>query len=350
LRWPEFLRKAVAPLVKLPMPRQQFANVVFFTADARYLQLGWLAARAAAAEPDRNFDVVLLVMQGDGAAALPAPPGCQMLKITLPGWLERWPVPAHMSIASYARLFAADSWLRGWDKALYLDADVFIEGRLAPLFGVDLNGALAALVEDCGYCRYDEAAAAWRAGMLAQIGLDPAATYFNAGVILFDVAGWRAARVTAALAAFKDVQSKISGAMDQDFVNFVVRGRALTLSLRWNFQTHFFGLGLEPVVAPVVTHYLDILKPWRDPEWPEVYDPLHVERFSRLLAADTVFGPGLSPGLRARAHPDAVFATHVANVLNERAEVRSRVVRRIAASAADYADLAPAERKAWAAL
>jgi lipopolysaccharide biosynthesis glycosyltransferase len=332
------------------MPRQQFANVVFFTADARYLQLAWAAARIAATEPGRNFDVVLLVLQGDCPATLPAPPGCQMLKITLPGWLERWPVPAHMSIANYARLFAADSWLRGWDKALYLDSDIFIEGRLAPLFALRLNGALAALAEDCGYCRHDEAAAAWRAGMLEHIGLDPAATYFNAGAVLFDVAGWRAARVTEALAAFKDIQSKVSGSVDQDFVNWVVRGKAMTLSPRWNFQTHFFGLGLEAVIAPVITHYLDILKPWRDPEWAQLYDIAHSERFSRLLAADAVFGPGLSPALRARAHPDEIFAAHVANVLNERALVKGRVVRRIAASAAAYADLAPDERDAWAML
>jgi lipopolysaccharide biosynthesis glycosyltransferase len=344
MRWPRFLRKAA------PQPRQQFPNVVFFAADARYLQLAWLAASTAAAEPNRNFDVALLVLQGEGPANLPAPPGCRMIEITLPDWLQRWPVPAHMSTASYARLFAADFWLASWDRALYLDSDVLIEGPLAPLFRLNLGGRLAALVEDCGFCRRDEEAAPARVQTLRQIGLDPTLVYFNAGVMLFDTAAWRALRVAQHLPAFKEVEHKLSGSVDQDFVNWVLGGAALQLSPRWNFQTHYLGLDLEPCIAPVITHYLDILKPWRDPEWGTVYDTTHQARFSRLLATDSVFGPGPAPALLERAHPDAVFATHVANVLHERPQVKSRVRERFIAELPNYADLSPAERLTWSAI
>ncbi len=39
-------------------------DVVYFAADANYLPLAWLAARSAAAVPDRRFDVLILVEKG----------------------------------------------------------------------------------------------------------------------------------------------------------------------------------------------------------------------------------------------------------------------------------------------
>ena len=336
--WPQILRRRAPPALVASHP-----NVVFLASDARYLPLAWRLARDAAAEPARNFDVVLLVLRGGGAALPPAPPGCAVAGVALPRWVRRWPVPAHMSIANYTRLFAADAWLAPWQRALYLDSDILLAGPLAPLFDLDLGGALAALSEDCGYCRRDAAGEAARAAMLRAIWLDPGHTYFNAGVILFDVALWRAADVTRQLARFKDVQAPLSGSVDQDFVNFIVRDRAVELSPRWNFQTHYLGLGLEDLMAPRVFHYLDILKPWRDPEWAQVYDPAHAAAFAARLQ-----GQGDAAALRKRAHPDAVFAGHAARVLYERPAVRDRVVRRVAAALPRYADLTPDEKTAWA--
>jgi hypothetical protein len=340
--WPKFWQNRPASALTPSYP-----NVVFFAADARYLQLAWLAAGDAAAQPGRSYDVVLLVLRGAGLRLPAPPPGCAVLEVELPRWVKTWPVPAHMSTANYIRLFAADLWLAQWQRALYLDSDVLIGADLTSLFEIDLGGALAALVEDCGFCRRDAAAAATRAVLLRAIGLDPRATYFNSGVMLFDIAPWRQADVTSKLAGFKDIQASKSGSVDQDFINFVVRGRVLELSPRWNFQTHYFDLGLEPVVRPGIAHYLDILKPWRDPEWNLAYDPGHATAFADRLAQDRVFGPGLGVALRKRAHPDSVFAAHVENIHRERAGLRARVTSHIATSVDRYADLTPTEKQLW---
>lgn len=323
--------------------RRNFPNVVFFAADERYLQLAWHAAAEVAAETARNFDVVLLV-HGD---APPAPPGCQVLRIDLPGWLKRFPIPPHMSVANYARLFAAEHWLTGWERALYLDSDVLVTAPLAPLFGLDFGGALAAMARDCGYCRRDEATEAERATMLRGVGLDPKAPYFNTGVILFDLPAWCRAAPLRRLAGFKQVQSRLSGSVDQDFINWVTQGRVLELSPRWNFQTHYLGLGLEETIRPGIWHYLDVLKPWRDPEWAELYDSTHAARFAARLITDTLFGPGLAPKLRQRAHADAVFATHVANVRRERPNMKARITAQLLTSLPLYADLTGAEKSEW---
>lgn len=326
--------------------RAHFPDVVFFTADARYMQLAWHAAAEAAAEPGRCFDVVLLV---HGTAAPPAPPGCQVLRIGLPGWLKRFPVPPHMSLATYARLFAAEHWLKGWQRALYLDSDILVSTPLSPLFSLELGGALAAMVRDCGYCRRDEAETAERAKMLRAIGLAPAGPYFNSGVMLIDLIAWRQAAPLRRLAGFKRVQSRLSGSVDQDFINWAAQGRVRELSPRWNFQTHYLGLGLEEIVRPGIWHYLDVVKPWRDPEWAELYDNTHAARFAARLAGDTLFGPGLAQELRRRSHADSVFATHVANVHRERPEMKARIADQLRASLPLYTDLSPAEKTEWAA-
>lgn len=339
-RWLSFLHRAGSARL-----RQTFPNVVIFAADERYLQLAWHAAAEVAAEPGRNFDVVLLVV---GTAPPPAPPGCQALGVTLPRWLKRFPVPPHMSMANYARLFAAEHWLAGWERALYLDSDVRVTAPLSPLFGLEFGGALAAMAQDCGYCRRDAAAGAQREAMLRAIGLDPQAPYFNSGVMLIDLPAWRRAKPLRHLSGFKKAQSKLSGSVDQDFVNWVTKGGVLELSPRWNFQTHYLGLGLEAAFQPGVWHYLDILKPWRDPEWAELYDGAHAACFATRLAADRLFGPGLAPPMRQRAHPDAVFAAHVANIRRERPGMKERVTARLLATLPRYADLAPAEKAVWA--
>ncbi len=130
-------------------------NAVFFAADAVYLQLAWVAARNAAAEPERDFDVWLLLPEELAGTA--PPPRVRILPVALPEVLAKAGGPTHMSPFAYARLAAAELWLRDYDRLLYIDSDTRLAGPLAPLFRVELGGALAAIAEDCG--RYLDVAA-----------------------------------------------------------------------------------------------------------------------------------------------------------------------------------------------
>ncbi len=55
-----------------------------------------------------------------------------------------------MSPFAYARLAAAQLWLRDYDRLLYIDSDTRLAGPLAPLFRLELGDAMAAMTEDCG--------------------------------------------------------------------------------------------------------------------------------------------------------------------------------------------------------
>jgi lipopolysaccharide biosynthesis glycosyltransferase len=252
------------------------------------------------------------------------------------------------------RLVAPSLFFGGYRRAVYLDSDIRVCGSALPLFEIDLAGRMMSAVEDCGFCRDMRVLGKPWHEHISSMGVDASGTYFNAGMLVIDIEAWKALDLEGLTARFRE-QHRNAAFEDQDFINWVVAGRAIEISPRWNFQTHYFDLGITRAIDPVVFHYLDILKPWRDPEW--CYDPGHVRDYLRLFSASPWpdFVPReLLPGWRdfparmigrhpvKRAHPDEVYQRHAANVLRDRPARKQRVIERVA-SAADsgrYADLA----------
>ncbi|MDE8344757.1 MAG: glycosyltransferase family 8 protein [Acidocella sp.] len=336
-------------------------NAVFFASDAAYLPLAWVAARAASAEPGRNFDVVLLA-EHEAARTLIAPPGVIMRHVALPANLAALAGPAHMSAFTYARLAAADVWLSDYDRLLYIDSDTRITGPLSPLFTLDLHGALIAGAEDCG--RYLGTAAGredWDE-YRAATGLPRDRPYYNSGVMLMDAAQWRAEGTWQAAQDFIADRPNALRFMDQDVLNVLAAGRIAELSPRWNFMTHYMALGLEPVIAPHILHYANVLKPWRDPEWATLYGDADSRAFAALFAGTP--WPHLVPSglyrtgfwrmraarraaLRARHVPPGAIAGHVANFTAMAARLKCDVRAGIKDGLDRYIDVTDAEKAAW---
>lgn len=328
------------------------ANAVVFATDATYLPIAWAAAKAAAGQPGRNFDVLLLTAPGL-TRGLPTPPGCAMREVELPAALRNLPGPAHMSPFSYARLAIADLWAPDYERLLYIDADTRIIGPLAPLFDLDLRGNTVGMVEDCGrYLRDATAMPGWNE-YRAELGLDPAAVYYNAGVLLIDTARWRAENCWRRLLDFIAAREGKLIFMDQDALNVICAGRVAELSPRWNFMTHYFGLGLEEAIQPRILHYADILKPWRDPEWRRLHGVRDPRAFAALLA-DTPW-PKLVPtgwwgGWRARHHRRITGSdarNHLRHFANLAPKLRQEVPKGLAATIPRCVDLGPEEIRAW---
>lgn len=257
-----------------------YEDVVFFAADAAYLQIAWIAAHRAAAEPGRCFDVVIFTTLRDIAP----PPGCKIVEVALPEPFRSLPTPAHLSPFCFARLVAPDFWLGRYRRALYLDSDVRLIGALAPLFKLDMRGATLAMAEDCGVFLRDPMAAAEFEIYRVSLGQDPQATYFNSGVILFDLPAWRAGQYWLRSLAFIEARNAPLIFLDQDILNTICAGKILELSPEWNFPTHYFGAPLDDLLCPKILHFVDILKPWRDPEWIDLHGPTEPAAFAQSLA------------------------------------------------------------------
>lgn len=75
--------------------------------------------------------------------------------------------------------------------------------------------------------------------MKESIDMDKDDAYFNSGVILMDVAGWRRENVLKKLLDFYGDHAGSLFACDQDTINGALNGRILPLSPRYNFFTNY---------------------------------------------------------------------------------------------------------------
>jgi lipopolysaccharide biosynthesis glycosyltransferase len=108
------------------------------------------------------------------------------------------------------------------ERALYLDADTLVRGDLKDLWETDLDGKMIGAVQDVGF-------------PFGHDGIERA-PYFNAGVLLMDLA-----QIRGEIATLMDLASMMetSKYRDQDVLNVHFRGTWVPLSLKWNAQ----GLG-----------------------------------------------------------------------------------------------------------
>lgn len=211
--------------------------------DDRYLDGTVVSIHSALSSASRlNGIEVILVLQGVSAAR-----SQQFLR-----WSEtQWPgvtfqviafseqipfaVSEHISKASYIRLHLA-GLLDKADRAIYLDCDTLVRGDLWDFWAVDLDGAAAAGVLDF---QLKCLGADGVPKCFVDAGLDPKLPYINAGILLLDLATWRAEALhTRCLQAMVDHGGEFSY-HDQDALNFVLAGRWLVLPEIWNFVPSF---------------------------------------------------------------------------------------------------------------
>lgn len=194
------------------------------------------------------------------------------------------------SVATYRRLQLAD-WLPAIDRLIYLDADLIVRRDLQDLWAEDLNGLPIGAVMDPWMPTIPGTCEEFSQG------------YFNAGVLLFDLALWRRERLTdSCLAEIERRQGRASASggnalgyrCDQTPLNAVLNGRWKSLPPKWNataYLTPRLAAQLsipsaelrEALEDPAIFHFLGAHKPWV--EGLEDLGPRHREfnRFRRQL-------------------------------------------------------------------
>jgi len=147
-------------------------------------------------------------------------------------------------------------------RILYLDADLIAADDVGVLFDMDLAGRPVGAVCDPGVDPF-AFAETW--------SLDPAsADYFNAGVLLIDLAKVRASGVFDRALAFAAAHASRLPYSDQDALNHTLWGQWLSLPVRWNLQRVMLFDGMPDFSArpldrrgrPAIVHYTGPGKPW----------------------------------------------------------------------------------------
>lgn len=177
-------------------------------------------------------------------------------------------VDEYVTRETYMRIIAADVLPATMRRAIYLDCDVVVVNDLGPLWAHDLSEATIGAAPDYPLIPHF-ASAEYR----ASLGMRRDATYINPGVLLIDLARWRARNATARLLDFVAREGRRLTFHDQDAINAVLHEEMAVLDLRWNLPVRMFRIGRRSYPAehrasraacrnPAILHYSGRRKPW----------------------------------------------------------------------------------------
>jgi lipopolysaccharide biosynthesis glycosyltransferase len=197
---------------------------------------------------------------------------------------SRFSTLRHISVTTYARLLISSILPENVTRVLYLDADLLVLDDLAPICNLDLDGAvLGAIVDD----RLDKYI---KMGNTSLHGgpLPSVRAYFNAGVLLIDLAKWRSERIDERAMQYLE-RCPNSVYSDQDALNFACDGLWKKVDPRWNYyQIDLNGpiWDLSAEQCPGIIHFQGGLKPW-DPKSLNFNAEFYDDFRSRTLFATT---------------------------------------------------------------
>ena len=154
-------------------------------------------------------------------------------------------------------------------RILYLDADTLCVGQLSEMYAYDLGSAPVAAAREG-----DAARKAQRIGMR---GTD----YFNAGVMLIDLARWRSMRLTARVLEAWRTHGASFPLLEQDALNCALDGNfAVFTQHHVRLMDAFAPWDVDFSAQDTIWHFLNEGKPWINYADPRVH-----ERYWRVVHA-----------------------------------------------------------------
>jgi lipopolysaccharide biosynthesis glycosyltransferase len=197
-------------------------------------------------------------------------------------------IHGQLSRAYYSRLLLPRLLPRDLDRILYLDSDIVVCGDLGVLWDTPLAGHLALAVQEVAAPYFDceralphfercEPFLAARRPIenYEDLGLDPFAPYFNSGVMLIDLEGWRIESIADQCFSVLEKNRAFVKFWDQYALNVVLTSRWEMLPERWNSSSHLMAIPDSSQCAfsaeafeesrrrPEIIHFTGLLKPWQ---------------------------------------------------------------------------------------
>lgn len=265
---------------------------VVFSADQGYVPYlaTTLASVISHSSPSRSYDLVILhtgIGEGDQLKIKSQAQGRDHISLRFFDMADSIAensghlfVNAHLSVATYYRLFTPSIFVN-YDKILYLDADLVLLDDVARIFETNLGDNILGAVRD--YYAICDLMAAPKSEWAGQVGLNDCSNYFNAGVILLNLAQIRHDLIMDKWQAYL-ARVRQPRLHDQDVLNSCSEGRVTWLHPGWNnhaWNEYLMGVvgpahltpSLEAQyqsskVEPKIIHYVSKHKPWAWPHLP----------------------------------------------------------------------------------
>lgn len=160
----------------------------------------------------------------------------------------------YISVETYYRYIIADI-APNLNKALYLDADLVVNGNLNELYDIDLENNYCAGVKD----KFIE-----ETDYKNTLGLSPNETYINAGVLLLNLSRMRKDNVSEKLLSNTNKLAEQIEYQDQDIINITFRGQIKEVDSRYNFTSSNVIREKSKIKEAIIIHYTGPIKPWNE--------------------------------------------------------------------------------------
>lgn len=270
-------------------------RAVVFACDGQYARFAMLAAaQIARLHPRRDFDICMCFME----ERPPEPPGLADLgirycRVTTDDLFDGLRLDEGRTQVVYLRLALPAAFAGEYRRLLYLDGDVFVQGGdFSALMEIDLGTHPIAAVRDNSQWRTPGR----RPSQFRRLGIGTA-PYFNAGVMLIDVAAYNDTDLLARCVALGRRNRELMIRHDQNLLNATLQGDWAEISPLWNWQYTWASRLYEAMEDAHVVHFIGPRKPWAH-EGGEF--PLRFKRAYRAFMAehfpDKPVGPdGLPP-------------------------------------------------------
>ena len=192
---------------------------------------------------------------------------------------EKMFLRGHFAVETYFRLLMPEI-LKKYSKALYMDSDLVMNADPGELYNTDVSGYLLAACHDSDtaglYNGYEPNKKNYMDHILK---IKKPYEYFQAGVILFNLAEFRKRYKTKELLQF--AASNKWELLDQDVLNYIAQGSVKYVDTAWNVMTDWAGIRISQIIAlapkrmntdylkahknPKIIHYAGPDKPWHRP-------------------------------------------------------------------------------------
>lgn len=183
--------------------------------------------------------------------------------------------------------FAVETWFRlmlpeilsNYDKVLYLDSDLVANYDVAELYKTDVTGYLLAACHDADTAGLYLSKPKKRAYMDNVLKISKPYNYFQAGVVLFNLADFREKYTTTEMLTF--ARKYKWELLDQDVLNYLAQDKVKFVDMSWNVMfdldfdrissiisyapKYLYDAYLEARKQPKIVHYAGDSKPWEKP-------------------------------------------------------------------------------------
>ena len=270
---------------------------IFFATDDGYAPALGVALASMLANVSSGYDIRLFVLTAgltdENTAGLRAVVGERAtltfvdMKERIAPISERLVLRDYYSSATYFRLFISELFPE-YDKALYLDCDIVVNGNIAALFETPLGDNLLAAVPEDVMARVDVF------GRYVEVCLDiPREEYFNAGILVMNLSAFRKRGILDRFIALLG-RRRFAVTQDEDYLNVLCRGSVVLLPYTWNASP----LATEIATLPALVHYKLDRKPWH-------YDDIHFGECFWQYAKETPFYDGFLCSLSSHGEEGA---------------------------------------------